>query len=569
MGFFYSHIIPKIEDWPINKFSKSRKEFILELNELVFKRITQNSKIPLEDILAKTIYLETQRAKSTPWKVDPPDDFEYWKSLGVELNKSLKSSNKDAEVAAIVKRIINRYNEEIIGGFNPKTFLFSRKFLTSLFKRVFNKFRAPGKKAFWGSKEDLYEKLKITGYIEETRGLFEKGTVVIVPTHFSNLDSVMIGYVIDMIAGLPAFAYGAGLNLFEVEIVAYFINRLGAYRVDRRKKNPIYLECLTSMASYSLYKGLNNIFFPGGTRSRSGAMENKLKFGLLSSVIDAQRMILENGRKDKIFVVPLIVGYNFVFEGKSLIDQHLLSEGKEKFQRSRESGKGLFGKFKFLKLFFSKENEVFMSFGEPMDVLGNKVDINGESMDKNCNMVDLKEYFLFDGSLTESTQREGVYTRILAEKVLESYFRNNVILASHLCAYVAFHIFIHKRKDLNLFAVLRLNADEFFIPIQEYRNQMNSMIVVLKAMEQDGKLKLDPLIHGDVDTMMKRGMELLGAYHLEKVLGQNLQKNEVYTEHIKLLHFYSNRLNGYDFENLVNWSSVEKFRYLDKLKEQG
>ena len=63
-------------------------------------------------------------------------------------------------------------------------------------------------------------------------------TVIIVPTHFSNLDSILIGYAIDGIMGLPAFHYGAGLNLYDLELVAYFINRLGAYKVDRRKKKP-------------------------------------------------------------------------------------------------------------------------------------------------------------------------------------------------------------------------------------------------------------------------------------------------------------------------------------------
>ena len=71
--------------------------------------------------------------------------------------------------------------------------------------------------SFWGRRKDLLERLHIDGYVEETRALFKKGTVVIVPTHFSNLDSIMLGYVIDQVAGLPAFIYGAGLNLYDNE----------------------------------------------------------------------------------------------------------------------------------------------------------------------------------------------------------------------------------------------------------------------------------------------------------------------------------------------------------------
>jgi len=108
---------------------------------------------------------------------------------------------------------------------------------------------------------------------------------------------MVIGYAMHAAVGIPAFSFGAGLNLFDNEIVGYFINRLGAYRVDRRKKNPIYLECLTSMAAYSIQKGINNLFFPGGTRSRNGGMEDRLKLGLLGSSIEAQRNMVIDGQK--------------------------------------------------------------------------------------------------------------------------------------------------------------------------------------------------------------------------------------------------------------------------------
>ena len=135
---------------------------------------------------------------------------------------------------------------------------------------------------------------------------------------------------------IPAFAYGAGLNLYDMEIFAYYMNRLGAYRVDRRKKNPIYLETLKGMASLSLIEGVNHIFFPGGTRSRSGAIEDKLKLGLLNSVIDAQRHCLVNNLNQKIFIVPLTLGYHFVIEAGSLIEQNLRIEGKESYTKVRQ-----------------------------------------------------------------------------------------------------------------------------------------------------------------------------------------------------------------------------------------
>ena len=139
-----------------------------------------------------------------------------------------------------------------------------------------------------------------------------------VPTHFSNLDSILIGWIIHSL-GLPAFIYGAGLNLFNIKIFAYFMNSLGAYKVDRRKKNVPYLETLKFYSMLAVQKGAHSIFFPGGTRSRSGMMEKHLKLGLLSSTIEAQRnLYLETPPGEevrKIFIVPVTLNYHFVLGG--------------------------------------------------------------------------------------------------------------------------------------------------------------------------------------------------------------------------------------------------------------
>ena len=325
----YDHIMPSLQDWPITRFSNDRDQFIERLIPYTMERLMSSNHNP-EELLSKSIYLETKRVKNNPWNVDPGDEKTYWKSLIKELDATQKAEDPDLERRKLLRRIVYRYSEEIIGFFIPKTYLFARKFLGSFFKRLFNNGWGRGHKGIWGSKKDLQNKIKVDGYVEEIRELFNKGTVVIVPTHYSNLDSIMIGYGIDSNLGIPAFSYGAGLNLYDYEVLAYFMNRLGAYRVDRRKKNPIYLETLKSMASLSLIEGLNHIFFPGGTRSRSGAIEDKLKLGLLNSVIDAQRYCILNEINQKIFVVPLTVGYHFVLEAGSLVDSTSASNWKRK-----------------------------------------------------------------------------------------------------------------------------------------------------------------------------------------------------------------------------------------------
>ena len=59
------------------------------------------------------------------------------------------------------------------------------------------------------------------------------GTVVLVPTHASNLDSLVLDYAIYRL-GLPPFAYGAGLNLFSNPVLGFFLRHLGTFTVVAR-----------------------------------------------------------------------------------------------------------------------------------------------------------------------------------------------------------------------------------------------------------------------------------------------------------------------------------------------
>ena len=214
------HIIPDVKDWPIYKISENRAEFILELNKYTRKRLFEDNNATTEDLLDKTIYLEKLRVKNNPWKVDPADDKSYWKELEQEIETAKSFEDRADRLDKIVDRIINRYNEEIVGNFKLKTFKFSRNFLHSFFKRLLNPATFKGQKRIWGNRDQVKQKIKLHGYVDEMRSLFQKGTVVIVPTHFSNLDSILIGYALDAVVGVPAFAYGAGLNLLDNEIVA-------------------------------------------------------------------------------------------------------------------------------------------------------------------------------------------------------------------------------------------------------------------------------------------------------------------------------------------------------------
>ncbi|MDF1696235.1 MAG: 1-acyl-sn-glycerol-3-phosphate acyltransferase [Saprospiraceae bacterium] len=551
------HIIPDIKKWPIYKISENRAEFISNLNAYTRSRLFEDNKTPVEDILDKTIYLEKLRVKNNPWKVDPVDDKRYWKELEKEIEVAKTFEDREDQLHLIVDRIINRYNEEIVGYFKLKTFKFSRNFLSSFFKRLLNPATFKGQKRMWGNRDQVTQKIKLHGYVDELRSIFQKGTVVIVPTHFSNLDSILIGYALDAVVGVPASSYGAGLNLLDNEIVAYFINRLGAYRVDRRKKNPIYLECLKSMASFSLQNNVNQIFFPGGTRARDGKLEDKLKLGLLGSMVEAQRHAIANGDDNKIYVVPLVLNYHFVLEAKSLIDQYLRRTGKEKYTKSRETGKPSGKLMKFIWSIIRKQSDIELSFGRPMDVFGHPVDEEGNSLDKHGNIIDISGYFKLDGEVQTVYQREKVYTKLLGDKIVESYKVNNVVLSSHLVAFAAFRILLNQHSELNLYDVLNIPPAGFEIEKELFLKVIRKMQTTLKRLEKQGKLRLSKAMQLSPEELIEDGVKHLGLYHPQKVLKVK-KDGALMSENFRLLYFYHNRLDSYQLEQTVKWEDLIK-----------
>jgi glycerol-3-phosphate O-acyltransferase len=363
----------------------------------------------------------------------------------------------------------------------------------------------------------------------------------------------MVGYALDAVMGLPAFSYGAGLNLYESEIFAFYMTRLGAYRVDRRKKNPIYLDSLKYMSQVMLERGTNSLFFPGGTRSRSGAIERELKYGLLNSLLSAQRSIYQNGGSQKIIVVPLIIGYHCTLEAQSLINSHLKSTGEEKYVGKKRilSVRSI---MTFAWKFFSQSSEIHLSFGEPMDVLGYKLDGNAESIDERGMKVDIREFFSLHGKIEANRQRESVYTRKLAEKVVDNYERYYVVLTSHLAAFTAFQLIKKLHPSMDLYAVLRLPLDMLTIPYPLYKETFEKILNILRKMEKEGKIRMQSELHTlSLDDSIKHGIKHLGTFHAVLPLKYS-SSNSILLKNPMLVYYYQNRLSGFHIEEKIPWN---------------
>ncbi len=550
------HIMPDETDWPIFRLSQQRSQFVKEINDFTHKKLVSRHRKNLADLLQKAIYLERIRIKEEAWKVDPPNERVFWNRISKALIKrSLDREDREAQAVneEILGRIIGRYSEEIVGTFKISTYRFAVRFLTILFNRFLNAALSKSLLSLiFGGKKQLFESLNVEGEKETIRSLFDHGTVVVVPTHFSNMDSILVGFAMDSVLGLPSFSYGAGLNLYNFGPAAYFMNRLGAYRVDRRKKNPIYLETLKAMSNLSIQRGVNSLFFPGGTRSRSGRLEQELKLGLLGTSVEAQRAMCAAATGKKVFIVPLVISYHFVLEAPFLIESHLRQTGKEQYLRLKDSGKSIRDWMGFIWRYFGSTSEITLSFGRPMDVLGNFVDEKGRSFDQFGNEIAIDDYFVSEGKITEDRQREEQYTQILADKIVERYHVENIVLSSHLVAFAVFEMLENGKPDLDLYGLLRLPPDDFVFKKQSVERVVEQMQRQLFQWEKEGKIKLSPALRLPVGELLADGIKNLGIMHTEKPLVFN-RDGDIVSNDFRVLFYYHNRLDNYGLEKAVKW----------------
>ena len=547
----YKDILKRKQDWPIVNFSQNKKTFLNEVSRHVFDNLIRNKGgKTLHEELETTIYREKQRIINNPWRVDPKDDLTFWRKIQKKQLSVKESRDKVSVEKEILKEIIDRYCKEIVGSFNKSSYRFAKRITTFGFARLLNAARVKGIKSIFSRQLNLQDQIHVVGEPDQLRKLAKIGTIVLVPTHFSNLDSILIGWVIQFL-GLPPFIYGAGLNLFNIKILAYFMNSLGAYKLDRRKKNPIYLETLKEYSKRALEWGCHSLFFPGGTRSRSGQIENSLKLGLLSTTIEAQRsLISDNGNDAKpIFIVPVVINYQFTLEAPSLINEHLKRTGKERYYRESDAFSNSKKITTFLVKFFTKKSDISVSIGQGLDVLGNYVNDQGQSLGQNGAIIDIKDYFISGGKINVDKQREHTYVQILSKKIVEEYYKINRVYSSHLVAYTAFKMLERKNSKLDLYSILRLSKEDLTLEYEEFKKKFKKLKDVILLLNEQGKIDINEKFRSTADESIIYGLNNVGMYHAKRPLIKS--KNKIMILNASTLYYYHNRLEGYGLEKYI------------------
>tara|TARA_B100001778_G_scaffold194869_1_gene160641 strand:+ start:9039 stop:10661 length:1623 start_codon:yes stop_codon:yes gene_type:complete len=535
----YKQILIKSKTWPIVKLAINKKKFLNDVSESSIKNILKKlSNKNLFEELETTVYKEKLRIKKNPWRADPPDEEDFWKKIQSELIdfEQIPSDLKKEKEKEILEKIVTRYANEISSNFKSTHYKFARRLIVTFFARLLNTARLRNP---FGNL-DLDSKINILGKKNQLRELAKIGTIVMVPTHFSHLDSALIGWAISYL-GLPPFMYGAGMVLFNMSIFSYFMDSLGAYKVDRRKKHLIYLETLKTYSRESLVKGCHSLFYPGGTRSRSGSINENLKLGLLSSAFEAQKIIdKKKSSSKKIFIVPITFNYQFVLEAPALINQYLVSKGQEKFYLDNLGYSNSYKIFKFLIKFFTKGSNISLSIGNPLDVYGNYVNKHGDSIDSNNKKIISK--ISINKDIKDSLKD-------LSSKIYNEFHKGTQVFPSNIIAFTLFETICKKFKKLDFFTILRLSQEDLFIDIKKFKKSYKMMINEILILNSKNKIKIFNDLKNDIDIQIESGLENLGMYHAEKPVF--IKNDKIHVRNMKLLYYYRNRLKGFGFRKII------------------
>ena len=81
----YPFVIPNIDDWPIVHLMNDKEDFKKSVVEFTQKRILELHGERLDEEIAKTMFLERERIKNDPWRVDPPNEMKFWSKVQKDL----------------------------------------------------------------------------------------------------------------------------------------------------------------------------------------------------------------------------------------------------------------------------------------------------------------------------------------------------------------------------------------------------------------------------------------------------------------------------------------------------
>ena len=503
------------------------------LQKRAYQRLSSYSDEEIFLYLADTVYIERKRFE----KGQAKDATTQYQNLLQSASRALQHGRES--MLATLMNLVDSYAREIHTHFSNRTYSIAEKLLPGALTRLLT---ASQPTQLFGADFDPTSRIQVQGDVGTIKELAKNHTLVFTPTHLSNLDSPLIGYGLSSV-GLAPVLYGAGLNLFSNPLMAFFMSRLGAYTVDRRKKNKLYKDVLKDYSTETLSKGYHSLFYPGGTRSRAGKLEPSLKKGLLGTLIQAWQDNILNGKENgEIIIIPCTLSCSLVLEAETLIEDSLAEVGKSRYIIMDDEFSEARTIAAYARKVLNLDSSVFLRFGTPLDCLGNLVNPKGKSLDTKGREINRREYICDrNGELIVDPQRDQQYTNRLADSIVASYRKNNIILPTHVAACAAWKLLEKRYPRLDIVQKALLTKEERTFSRKELLRAVDRVQSQILALVKKGECCAE--IPRDSMETGRLALERFGSFHKKHAF------QFVGSDHIlvnaKLALYYGNRLSSY------------------------
>jgi glycerol-3-phosphate O-acyltransferase len=519
--------VPRPSDPSIFWFNSERDDIVSD----VVKRICVDldpDRPRLEMALNDAAYHEIRRLENQR-DDEARDRLGYWRSMIRRIGKM-----DDTEQRRVLHTIVTDMTRDVAGNFDPRVYRFARRAVPRLIGGVMEPRRLMA-----AAPQSLDRVLRVQGDVERLRHLQNEGSLVFVPTHSSNLDSIVLAQALE-ISGLSPVIYGAGKNLFTNPIISFFMHNLGAYRVDRRIRVGLYKDILKLYSQVMIERGYHSLFFPGGTRSRSGMIERRLKLGLLGSAVEAFTTNQVRRVDRPVWFVPTTINYALVLEAETLIKDWLTEEGQARYIIEDDEFSQIDRWVAFFRKMVGTRGACIIRFGDPIDAFGNRVDGRGQSLTPTGRAIDPGGYVEQRGKPVVDAVRDAAYTRELGEVLAQRYEEDTVLMSTQVVAHVLFRDLVQSTPGMDLFARLRLRG-EIGLDREALCQELGQARDRLCALEAKGRVRTSDVVKEDTPAeLLERALKFWNGYH--DSTAATLEGDRVVLGDPSLLLYYQNRL---------------------------
>ncbi len=498
----------------------------------------------LEHLVNDTLYHERLRLeKENPDQPRIKADRAVYRPMRARLRHASPS-----DLQSMLQTLSRHLVDEVTGHFDPRVYRVATRVVPPGLSLLLNAMSPTRLASLRDLRTTVADHVELGGEIEQVKELSRRGTLIVVPTHSSNLDSILLGYAWHLI-GMPPLCYGAGLNLFHNKMLSFFMQNLGAYKVDRKKKAPLYKDILKQYATCSIEMGYHNLFFPGGTRSRSGAVESKLKKGLLGTSVAAYvNNLRSRNPKPDIFIIPTTLSYKLVLEAETLIDDHLKEVGKSRYIIEDDEFSKPRRILDFFRDLIALDGKIGVTFSPALDVFGNRVDGEGNSLDPRGRPVDPRRYVMRDGEPVHDPGRDAQYTRELEPELVDAFHRDSVLMSTNVVGHALFRMLLAHNPGMDLYRLLRTGGASPSFPMADLHRETGRVLEALKTCRTPPRFG-DELQGGDVQGIVADALKHFAIYHEQPAAER--RGDRVFHEDRRLLLYYGNRLRGYDLGRVL------------------